>query len=485
MALDQLDVTKAGPAAKVPSEIGVTGIRHFGGVLDVEFLAELAGTRGIQVYREMVTDPVVAGVLMAIDNLIRRVEWTFDPYSDKAEDRKWAEFMQTVIDDMSSSWLDTISSIFSMLAFGWSYHEIVYKKRDGYKATVPDGPASSDHDDGLWGWKKLPIRSQESLLRWNLDDNGGVRGMYQMVPPGVGGESIREIPIQNAALFRTSTYNESPEGRSLLRAAYRPWYFKRRLEEYEAIGIERDLAGLPHFKVPSRIMTSDATAPEKALYQLAKDLVTNVKRNHQEGLVTPSDHDPEGNLQYEFTLLSSGGARTLDIDKAITRKNQEIAICCLADWLLLGHDAVGSKALGSSKIDVMMVALETWTRAAADVVNAHAIPRLMVVNGADPQRSPNLRPGSVTQVEMGEFVTAVRTAVDGGFLHPDADLEDYAREVLGVPPRDPDAPDPYAVDPNTGFAYADVGAGVGPDGGPNSEMPGGDPNAGDAGPDAV
>ena len=43
----------------------------------------------------------------------------------------------------------------------------------------------------------------------------------------------------------------NPEGRRILRDAYRAWYFKKRLEEFEAIGVERDLAGMPVGKVPA------------------------------------------------------------------------------------------------------------------------------------------------------------------------------------------------------------------------------------------
>lgn len=36
-----------------------------------------------------------------------------------------------------------------------------------------------------------------------------------------------------------------------MRNAYRSWYFKRRIQEVEGIGIERDLAGLPVMYAPA------------------------------------------------------------------------------------------------------------------------------------------------------------------------------------------------------------------------------------------
>ncbi|WP_155274431.1 hypothetical protein [Piscirickettsia salmonis] len=45
-------------------------------------------------------------------------------------------------------------------------------------------------------------------------------------------------------MFRTTSRKGNPEGRSILRNAYQPWYYKKNLESIESIGIERNLVGL-------------------------------------------------------------------------------------------------------------------------------------------------------------------------------------------------------------------------------------------------
>ena len=40
------------------------------------------------------------------------------------------------MDDMQSTWTDTVSEILSFLTYGWSYHEIVYKRRSGEQETL-------------------------------------------------------------------------------------------------------------------------------------------------------------------------------------------------------------------------------------------------------------------------------------------------------------------------------------------------------------
>ena len=94
----------------------------------------------------------------------------------------------------------------------------------------------------------MPIRAQETLFRWVFDGTGGIKAMVQMAPPGY---TQRVIPIEKSLLFRTGHPQGQPRGLAILRNAYRPWFFKKRLEEFEAIGVERDLAGMPVARCPA------------------------------------------------------------------------------------------------------------------------------------------------------------------------------------------------------------------------------------------
>ena len=202
-------------------ELGSTGLRRSGGTVYEEFLTTLRGIRGARIYREMAdNDPTVGSMLFAIEKVITRLEWRIDPYTDDSadgeitpEDKEIAAFIDSCLHDMSDSWDSTLSQMLSMLVFGYSYHEIVYKYRKG---DVKDPTRKSKHDDGKIGWRKLPIRAQETLFRWEIDEDGGIQAMVQ-VDPSTGGTHI--IPIEKALLFRTTTQKNNPEGRSILRNA--------------------------------------------------------------------------------------------------------------------------------------------------------------------------------------------------------------------------------------------------------------------------
>jgi phage gp29-like protein len=411
------------------AEIGTTGLRRTGGTVYEEFLVSLRGRRGAKVYREMSeNDPVVGSIIYAIEKIILRLDWTITPSSDKEEDRETAEFIEQCLYDMSDSWDSTLSSILSMLVYGYAFHEIVYKIRGG--AATDDPTKRSNFDDGKIGWRKWPVRAQETHNNWMFDQDGGIQGFEQVDPYGAG---IHRIPIDKGLLFRTTTHKNNPEGKSLLRTAYRPWYFKRRIEEMEAIGIERDLAGLPIAYLPPEYLSSQATAEQLAVRDSIVSIVQNVKRNEQEGIVFPLVFDDRGNKMFSIELLSSGGSRQFDTDKVISRYDQRIAMSVLSDFILLGHERVGSFALGSSKIDLWTMAVEAICKSIAEVINYHAIPRLLKLNGMKLGSTPELTYSDVSHIDLGEISDYVAKLVTAGVIKPDDDMEEYLRGLAGLP----------------------------------------------------
>jgi len=422
-------------------ELGTTGLRRVGGFIIDDQLSALRGTNAVNAWREMSdNDPIVGALLFAIEKLILKVDWRVDPYSGAGEDPTEsdvavADFVDGCRGDLNESWSSLLQGILTMLPYGFSFHEIVYKKRGGPNQTDPT--KKSRYSDGKIGWRKIAYRAQETRWQWNFGPDGGLESMVQW-DPSTGRHAI--IPMEKALLFRTTTAKANPEGRSILRNSFRPWYYKRRIEEFEAVGIERDLAGLPIAYVPPALLSSTATDAQRASLNAITEIVQGIKRNEQEGVVFPLAYDEAGNEMFRLELLSSGGARQFDTDKIIARYDQRIAMTTLSDFILLGHEAVGSFSLGSSKIDLFTTAIDAWARSIADVFNDHAIPRLLKLNGMDTARCPKLTYGDIGAVDLtvlGDFITKLAQA---GALVPDEGLEDWLRELAGLPPSDHSSP---------------------------------------------
>ncbi len=418
------------------SELGVTGLEHRAGRVYDEWLRQLRWPKNQKVYREMRdNDPVIGALLFAIDMLIRGVRWWVQEASPQPVAMEMKDFVEGALDDMSTSWAATVSEILSFLPFGYSYHEVVYKGRNGPSRNPK---TRSKFDDGRLGWRKLPVRAQTTIERWDFADDGGVDAAFQRDPNKAS--SLIRIPIQRSLLFRTQYHKGNPEGRSVLRNAFRPWWFKKRIEEVEGIGVERDLAGYPFIRVPASIMSSTATAEERTLYNSIKEIGRNVRRDEQEVVIFPSDRDPvSGQYQYDLTLLTTGGQRQMNTDAIVGRYDQRIAMTALADFILLGHERVGSFSLSSDKTALFATALGAWLQEVASVMNRHALPRLLALNGFPPEENPTLMHGDIENVDLkqlGDYISQLSGA--GAPLFPDEELENVLRSKAGLPERPED-----------------------------------------------
>ena len=410
-------------------EIGRVGQRRYGGIFYEEFLSELRGRKGAEVFTEMSNnDETIGAILFAIEMLVRQASWNVEPGGSTAKDREAAEFVKSCMDDMQQTWIDTISEILSFLTYGWSFHEIVYKRRMG---RTKDNRTSSKYDDGLIGWMKLPIRSQETLYQWEYDDQDNLIGMTQMPPPDFG---LITIPMNKAMLFRTRSRKDNPEGRSILRTAYRSWYFKRRIQEIEGIGIERDLAGLPVITTPEGMDIWDKDDEDmNAIRAGLEAMVKNIRRDSTEGLVLP--------FGYTFELTSTGGSRQFDTNSIIARYDTKISQTVLADFIQLGHESVGSFALSSDKTNLFSMAICAFLDIICQTFNSQGIPALIDINGdhfAGVTDYPRLTHGDIEDVDLATVATFIKDMTSIGVIIPDESLEDCVRQLGKLPKRTTD-----------------------------------------------
>lgn len=413
------------------SEIGYSGLKRRGGVVYEEFMRVLEGDKALKIWREMGdNDPIVGASLLGLRMYMRKICWYPCPNKDnkdKEAAKKDADFLQSCIDDMSMPFSQFVSEVLTMLQYGWSFFEVVYKKREG-RLTQP----SSQYKDGRVGWRKWASRSQDTRSRWEFDSNGGVKGLYQSTGGLIPGYRELYIPIEKALLFRTETTKNNPEGRSCLRNAYRPWWYKKRIEESEAVGIDRDLTGMPKMMVPAEWFTEPKYAAQLAM---AQRMVLDVRNDEQGGMVLPSIFDPETKLELvDFELMSSPGTRTIDTGGVIMRKNQEIAISFMADVILLGHEKTGTQALAREKRNMLTESLNAWAQEIASIINKFAVPRLWELNGMDPETAPTLEFEALEDVPMGELADLIaKLSGAGASLFPDDALENRIRRIAGLP----------------------------------------------------
>ena len=395
------------------NEIGTVGLNEHYGWINEDPVPKLSNLRNrMKIYKRMTRDPIVGAILFAIEMHLRRANWHVET-KDSREDEH-SEFVDECLNDMSHTFQDFLSEVLSMLPYGFSIHEVVYKYRK----------------DGKIGWAKLPLRSQDSIQRWEFDKKQDLKGVWQY---GQNSELIY-IPKERFLLFRPNSYKNNPEGRGVLRNAYRPYYFKRKIEVIEAIGIERDLSGYPVLSVPLDIFAKNDIAQSQRNY--AKKLVTRIRKDEQMGAVLPPG--------WELELLSTSGSKNINTGEIINRYNLQIAQSLLSDIIMLGHTRAGSYALSEKKYELFVIALDSWLDSIEEVMNRIAIPRLMELNGVtDESKYPVLRHDPVSKIDPQKLANVLFRLIKVNAIQADREMELYLRTYLGLPVKDEETQEDY------------------------------------------
>jgi phage gp29-like protein len=406
------------------TEVGSTGLERYGGTIYEEFLPQLTMPNCLKIYKEMSNnDPIIGAVLFIYEQMIRKCSWEVRPASEKEQDKKAADFVKECMDDMSHTWVDFITEVLSMFPYGWAWHELCYKYRRG---ELRDRDLTSKYGDNKIGWAKIPIRSQSSWNNWVFDNNivDRVIGMEQNAP---NINKVIIIPWEKSLHFKTKPARGNPEGVSLLRNAYRPWFFKKHIEEIEGIGIERDLAGLPVMTTPEGVDIYDTNNPEAVtLKATLEKIISNIRRDKNEGVLKPYGYDLE--------LLSTGSKRQFDTNAIINRYDQRIAVTLLSDIILLGTDKTGSFALADVKKSLLAAALEAQLSNIASVINKYAIPRLLKLNAFNIDKFPEIVPGEIESPDMVKLADAMSRFTQMGMrFFPHQELEEKVWSDFGFP----------------------------------------------------
>lgn len=419
-------------------ELGVTGLKQWGGVLYEEWLPELQGTLKHRVYREMSeNEPIIAASLMVYEMLIRNVTRGVEPATKDAAGLQYADWLDGALyHDQSSPFSDFLSeAIQSMLVWGVGPHELVYKIRGG---DVDDPTHRSMYHDYKYGWRKWPIRAYETLDRWDFDDRGGVRGLIQFDP--TIGRLLIPIPIDHLLLFRMRQHKGSPEGLSLLRPCYTSWYCKKHLQIYQNIGFARNLAGIPMMGVPPNILSPTATGNDLAMRTTLQQMITALERDQIKGFLFPLLYDAQGHKLYEFSLLSPSGTSTQTataMGEAIKQYNLEMLLAMMTAVILIGHEQVGAKALHSSATQMLSYGLSAILDGVFDVLNRVAIPRLWRRNDFPQEYMPTATHEPVETVDLDELGNFIVKLSQAGFNV--SHLETELMNRSGLPQRETEA----------------------------------------------
>ena len=424
---------------RIGQEYGATGLAATSGYVMEDFEKSLQGSNGLKRFREMAfSHPVIAAAVFGYRQMLTAPKVWVEPASEKAADVEAAELVEQSMGDMRHEFASFRNEVVSYLIYGFSYHEIVYKRRLGRqpfmytqdpitKAWVQTGKPSSKYDDGRIGWYKFAPRNAETIVRWEIV-NGDLVGAYQSGPP----DYVEHWqPFEKCLHFTTNTMWDNPEGISILRPTYRQYRLSMRIEDAEAIGVARNLHGYPVLTAPEGVDLFDGSDEVmKALLDDCKKLVTNIKRDEQMGAVLP--------FGWMLELLNAGG-QNIDTNAILDRYHARIAMAMLVQFLLLGMERGGAYELAKQQQGLWLRAVRGYLDSDLAVMNTFAIPRLLDLNDFTGLTDyPKLVAEDITEPEIMAIADYTQKLAGQGFMMPSPETETHLRERAGFPELEED-----------------------------------------------
>jgi hypothetical protein len=232
--MSELDKPKKPTKRVLLREQGTVGLNASSGRIYEDSLYELTFPNSINTYKKMKLDPAVSSGMGVIELLAKRAKWkVVAPHGASEADIKRAEKLNKVLNSMDRPFKEYINEFLSFLTYGFHIAEKVWEK----------------DSDGDFVWKKLPTRSQDTVNKWLWSDDGRELVGFEQDLSLVCNESRLEkfkstkIPIhrEKFMLFRHNPKRDNPQGHSLFNNVYIPWKYKNQTEQYEAVGVAKDL----------------------------------------------------------------------------------------------------------------------------------------------------------------------------------------------------------------------------------------------------
>ena len=400
MAKKEAVKTAADKKKATGAEIGRTGTSNFSGIIQSEYLGKLSGMNAMKTYDEMRrSDSTVDAGIQAVSLPIRRANWYVEPASEDKQDVEMADFIHdNLMEFMSITWDDFLRQALLNIVFGVSVFEKVFEIRN------------IDGKDMIC-WRKFAPRMATTIQRWEL--KSGEDGIVQNT--NEGGEV--EIPMEKLLVFCNDKEGDNWWGISKLRKAYKPWYIKSNLEKIDAIAHERQGLGLPSVKL-------DANASPE---EIAKAVtVLQAMSAHEEGyLIQPA------NLNVEFMDMKASG--TKDAARAIGYHDRQILKAFLAQFINLGSDASGSRALSEDQTTLFLQSIEAIADGIKDVINKYAVKQLIDMNWDGVSIYPKLQHSGIAREDIDKLSTTYQRLTQSGGIKAEPGDNAHWRKKLGLP----------------------------------------------------
>lgn len=447
----KLRAIPSAPTSDLFLPIGATGTQFFKGIDNIndadEYVSDLKGRRGLETWNKMRRgDSQVILALLALQLPILSADWeVVAPGSEKTNDpptpleEEATEFIQSMM--MKSHTFNFKKMLREALSVFWSGY-YAFEQIFGF-----------DEEDRIIV-ERLDPRIPSSIQEWDKDEKGNLAAIRQRIQAGEDSRDVW-IPMKKLVYFVFAQEGGDFRGTSVLRSAYKSWFFKDRFYRIQAIQCERWGVGIPKVKLPQ--------IPNEAAKQKAITAVKNL-RSHEQGFLV----EPFG---FDINMMDTGASKQINMQEPINHHDAAILKSVVAQFLELGMTETGSRSLGETLENLFLMSLQGPAEQMAETLNSQMIAPLTQMNYGNAVRSPRLQVSGIQPDDFERIGRAIQSLGSSNLVRRDDPLENHIRELLKFPSIDLDTrspeppPNPFSQFSNTGkrrmanqdMAYASPG----------------------------
>jgi hypothetical protein len=401
---------------------------------------KLQGQSGIRVYYNMRRqDGAVRASQRLVKTPVQSAHWFIEPWSKDehseptTQDQNVADFVRrNLFDELNVSWDTLLADILLMTDYGYIAFEKVWQF--GL--------------DGKLHLQKLAPRHPLDIQEWEYDANGGPNGCIMFPNPysgpspltgGTGMDPQEEhfIPIEKLVVFTHEAEAGDLTGISILRSAYKHWYYKDTLYKIDAIQKERHGIGIPIITLPPGFTPTDQA--------LADNLGRNLRTNERAHITLPP--------QWSIAFAKLEG-QPVDCLKSIEHHDMRIKANVLGSFL----DA--DSGTSDPNIDIFLKSTRYIADYICGIINKHVIKDMVDMNFAlgATRGYPRLRARRIGEWEdLRTLSFAVRNLVGADVIRADDNLEAHLRREMDLPMADTASSRiPVIATPQSGTEGADM-----------------------------
>lgn len=365
----------------------------------LENISELRGKKGLRLFYDMSrSDGAVRGALRVVKTPIQGADWYMEPASEASIDKNIADFVQkTLMEDMETLFERFVEDCLRCIDYGYFVFEKVYysdPKTDKIKINL------------------TPIHPLD-IQGWTYDGAGNVTGIRLEPIQGETYQQMVEIPFRRLLMVVFEMEGGDLRGTSILRTAYKHFYYKDTLYKIDAIQKERHGIGVPIIKLPMGFTDKDK--------DLANQLGRNLRTNERAYITIP------WNWEVMFAKLEG---QPVDTMPSIEHHDRKIYESILATF-------TGTKEFNQESLDTFYKSTRYMARVLAATINKYVVRELVDINFLRKNGYPKLCVRRMGEWEETRTMTfALRNLVGAQVLTPDLPLENLIRQLWGLPPLD-------------------------------------------------